>query len=496
MKWLLCFAVVGLAMVAAEVEKEEGVYVLTDENFDDFLKENDHLLVEFYAPWCGHCKSLAPEYAKAAGKLADAESDTKLAKVDATQEKKLAERFGIQGFPTLKYFKKQNPIDYSGGRTADDIVNWLEKKSGPPAKAIESVAEAKKFKDSADVAVLGFFKDQKSDKAKAFLEVADALDSQKYGITSEKAVFKEHDIDGDEGIILFKNFDEGKNVFDGDFKVEDIKKFVQGNSLPLVIEFAQDTAQHIFGGDIKTHLLVFISKESDDFKDTKKMLAKVAKGHKGDMYVVIVDTDEEENERVMEFFGLKKDKIPAMRIIKLSESDMTKFKPEDGAIEEKNVKKFVKDYFAGKLKKDLMSEEVPDDWDKEPVKVLVGKNFDKVVNDKTKHVLVEFYAPWCGHCKQLTPIYKKLAKKFDDNDDILIAKMDSTANEVESVKVQGFPTIKLFRKGDNKVIDYNGERTLEALSTFVSSGGEEGAGKPVDDEESDEEEGEGAHDEL
>ena len=48
-----------------------------------------------------------------------------------------------------------------------------------------------------------------------------------------------------------------------------------------------------------------------------------------------------------------------------------------------------------------------------------------------------------------------------DHETIVIAKMDSTANEIEDIKVQGFPTIKLIQKGENKVIDYNGERTLD-----------------------------------
>lgn len=278
----------------------------------------------------------------------------------------------------------------------------------------------------------------------------------------------------------FFQFDEGKAVFEGELTQEALKKFVATNSLPLLIEFNHETAQKIFGGDIKSHVLLFLKKGEDHFEKISEAARSIAKPFKEQVLFVTIDANEEDHQRILEFFGMKKEEVPAARLIKLEE-DMAKYKPKSSEITAESLKEFVQDFLDGKLKQHLLGQDLPEDWDKEPVKVLVSSNFDEVAFNKDKHVLVEFYAPWCGHCKQLVPIYDKLGEHFKDSEDVVIAKMDATVNELEHTKITSFPTIKLYSKGDNKAIDYNGPRTLEAMTKFCETGGVDGAS--VDEEE-------------
>eukprot|EP00996_Jenningsia_fusiforme_P000834 NODE_1758_length_1416_cov_24.426481_g1587_i0.p1 GENE.NODE_1758_length_1416_cov_24.426481_g1587_i0~~NODE_1758_length_1416_cov_24.426481_g1587_i0.p1 ORF type:complete len:430 (+),score=131.81 NODE_1758_length_1416_cov_24.426481_g1587_i0:63-1292(+) len=102
------------------------VLTLKSSNFKSETEASPAMLVEFYAPWCGHCQSLEPEYKKAAKILEKEAPHLSLAKVDATVEEKLAQDYDVSGFPTLKLFKNGEFIkDYQGKRTAQAIADWM-----------------------------------------------------------------------------------------------------------------------------------------------------------------------------------------------------------------------------------------------------------------------------------------------------------------------------------------------------------------------------------
>nr|XP_023830057.1 protein disulfide-isomerase A6 isoform X1 [Salvelinus alpinus] len=104
---------------------KKNVVELTDDNFDRLVLDSGEVwLVEFFAPWCGHCKSLEPEWAAAASAVKEQTKDkVHLGAVDATVQQGLASRYGVRGFPTIKIFKKgEEPEDYQGGRTRGDII--------------------------------------------------------------------------------------------------------------------------------------------------------------------------------------------------------------------------------------------------------------------------------------------------------------------------------------------------------------------------------------
>jgi len=455
---ILIIALFGCAQ-STEIPEEEGVLVLGEDNFDQAIKDNEFILVEFYAPWCGHCKKLAPEYAKAAQALkAD---KIALGKVDATVHKELGTRFGVSGYPTLKLFTNGQPSEYQGGRTESEIISWMRKKSGPVTKQLHSVEEVETFHKNAEVALVYFGED--AAQIDAFTKVARENDEVVFATVSGADVATHYKVQAG-NVVLFKKFDEGRNDLTEAVTEESVKALITTHGAPLVMKFDEKSAQLVFGKSTPG-LFLYRDPNSENSADLDKLVSSLADKLKGRIQVIITGISAGLETRLAEYIGITAKDLPSVRIHD-TRTDLKKY-TLDGEITEAAINQFVDDWESGKLKANLKSEEIPTTQEGDVV-VLVGKSFNDIVLDPTKDVLVEFYAPWCGHCKKLAPIYDELAANLKHNTNLVIAKMDSTANEVESVSVQGFPTIK-FWPANNKSnpMDFNGDRTVEGFTKFL-----------------------------
>jgi len=232
------------------------------------------------------------------------------------------------------------------------------------------------------------------------------------------------------------------------------------------MKFDEKSAQHIFGKS-QPALFLYRDKNSEHTSKLDQIFTNVAKKLKGRIQSVITDIKEGLESRLAEYIGVTSKDLPSIRIAD-TRSDLAKFNME-GEITEESILNFVQDWESGKLGAHYKSDPIPETQEGDVV-VVVGKSFKDIVLDETKDVLVEFYAPWCGHCKKLVPIYDELAKNLKHNKNLVIAKVDSTANEVESVHIKGFPTIKFFKGGKDKTpIDFDGDRTVEGFTKWLET---------------------------
>ncbi|XP_020584852.1 protein disulfide isomerase-like 1-4 [Phalaenopsis equestris] len=444
---------------------EKDVVVLTGVNFSEFIEKNQHVMVEFYAPWCGHCQALAPEYAEAATALEL--EDVVLAKVDATEENELSQKYDVQGFPTIYFFVDGDHRPYPGQRAKDAIVTWIKKRIGPAVQNITTIEEAEKILSSGSKLTLGFFDSLVGADSLELSAASKLEDDVNFYQTVSPAVAELFHIDPKSkrpSLVLLKKEAENLTYFDGQFTKSAIVDFIFANKLPLVTTFTRENAPLIFESPIKRQLLLFAQS-----KVSEKLLPvfqEAAKFFKGKLIFVYVEMDNEDiGKPVSDYFGVTGD---GPKLLAYSGNEDGRKYILDGELVQETIKVFAEDFLEDKLKPFYKSDQIPE-TNHGDVKIVVGNIFDEIVLDESKDVLLEIYAPWCGHCQALEPTYNKLAKHLRGIDSIVIAKMDGTTNEHPRAKSDGFPTLLFFPAGNKSFdpITVDTERTVVAFYKFL-----------------------------
>jgi protein disulfide isomerase family A protein 3 len=443
---------------------------LGDGNFDTEIENHDIALVKFYAPWCGHCKKMAPDFQEAANILAADDPPVQLIKVDCTVHTKVCGKHGVSGYPTLKIFRgsAENAEDYSGPRDKNGIIKYMKGKAGPTAKDLKTVADVEKFIGGKDHAIVCFLSSEDSKVKKEFTKVADALSEDfKFGYTADPEAVEKYGYT-DEIVIyqpkrLQNKFDPTALKYEGDVKTGSVKKFINDNIHGFAGHRTTDNQGQFKNPLVVAYYNVDYEKDVKGTNYWRNRVMKVAKKLKEEGRTInFAVSSKADFGHEMDEFNIKgaSDK-PA---IAGKDASGQKFVMAD-EFSMDALEKFCNDLLDDKLEPYLKSEAVPEQT--EPVKILVAKNFNDIVQDD-KDVLMEFYAPWCGHCKSLAPKYDELAKKLEDEDTVVIAKMDATANDVpKPYDVRGFPTL-YFKPAGQKAKKYEGGREVKDFITYLA----------------------------
>uniref|UniRef100_A0A7N0U961 Thioredoxin domain-containing protein n=1 Tax=Kalanchoe fedtschenkoi TaxID=63787 RepID=A0A7N0U961_KALFE len=289
------------------------VIELVDSNIDAAISTFDYILIDFYAPWCGHCKRLAPELDAAAPVLAGLKEPVVIAKVDADKYSSLAYKHEIDGYPTLKLFMHGVPTFYSGPRKAEALVRYLKKFVAPDVSVLETDSAVKSFVEESGRSFpifIGFGLNESTISEFAIKYKKKAWFSVAKDFSEDVMVL--YDFDKVPALVaLHPSYDE-RSVFYGPFEDTFLGAFVKQNLFPLVMPITYESLKLLRDDDRKVVLTV-VQDESDE-KSVKliKLLKGAAFANRDFMfgYVGVKQFDE-----FTETFGIgKKTLLPKMMV--------------------------------------------------------------------------------------------------------------------------------------------------------------------------------------
>jgi protein disulfide-isomerase A1 len=455
--WSLCTFLPLFFVLFAICSGESDVLILTAANFQQTLDENPLIAVKFMAPWCGHCKALAPEWEKAATEL---KGKVPLAKVDCTVDQQVCS--DVRGYPTLKLFRNGEPHSLDVARKAEAIVKYLKEELEPAARVLSSAAELESLRQEHPVVLLGVLDNDHDDRYVVFSQVAERL---RHRIPTAAAINQPWaaELATAPTVVLYRDFDEPSLIYSGEFSDDSLSPWIASQLVPTLGEIHAENFHDYM--DIKLPIGYLFIKPEDDNTELMKAVSGIASKTKGKLVFAWINHNRYPNQAT--HLGLTGKTQPSFAIDSYTTSKRFVF-PEDTELTAETLGAWVEQYLAGTLTPHVKSEPEPES-NPGPVRVVVAHSFEKIVMDPTKDVLLEAYAPWCGHCKKLAPVYEELAKRLSSVPTVVIAKVDATANDLPPhLNIRGFPTLLMFpANAKDEPVEYMGSRELNDLLAFV-----------------------------
>jgi len=427
---------------------------LNDENFNSEILNHPYTIVLFYTPECEQSKLFI-----------ESEFDTIVAAFDSSKyafgkvnvaEGNLGSLHTIIDMPTIKLYRKAlNGLLYDGERSADKLINWIKKKTVSPSTELNSQAEIDDFiTKPGNKMVAKVYEGGKS--LRNWMRAAGSEELEKWQLGH---VLLQDQTDN-EVITMYNEEDDSPIVFNDEILKTKILKWVQGAS-----SIASELTENLWTEcqESLTPLLMVVTNIEDT--NVINLARKIGKSYKGKLVATYSD-----NLDMAKNFGISGNVIPTAVLVQWPDK-VTAFNEDSEQFTWEALDNFVKLTLEGQYTGYLRSEPIPETNDG-PVKVIVTKSLEEIITNPHTNVFIKFYAPWCGHCKTIAPIWQELGEKFAGNEKVVIGEIDAIANALPykfASSVQGFPTFILYTTQNKEGILYQGERTVDDFTQFVNS---------------------------
>ena len=309
----------------------------------------------------------------------------------------------MKGYPALIFLDDGIITTYDGERNEKNIVKWLQRNSLPMYTTISTVAELEKLQENKEAVVLGVFTSETDQQATSFIEYIDSSAVDRlYAFTSSDEIRKHLNAKPNTIVVLkdfiyddkrsdFYNYDKSKN--------QELDVFLSTESVPLVQEFNNITSHDILYSGVNKLLLIFSDPTQSFHANIINSVKPTAIKYKGKMKVVSIATVDT-NKESFDTFGINKSEVPKIVAVNM-ESSIKKYLMESTEITSSSINKHVDDFLNGKLKSYVKSQKIEPSDLTGNVKIIKGSNFRELVIDSDYDVMLEIYAPWCGHCRKL-----------------------------------------------------------------------------------------------
>ncbi|XP_004496377.1 protein disulfide-isomerase 5-2 [Cicer arietinum] len=330
------------------------VLILDESNFDSAISSFDHIFVDFYAPWCGHCKRLSPELDAAAPVLAKLKEPIVIGKIDADKYTRLARKYDVDAYPTVLLFNHGIPTEYRGPRKADLLVRYLKKFAASDVSILDSDSAVNSFVEEAGT----FFP----------VYIGFGLDSsmiEKFAIKYKKNAWFSVAKDFSEDLMIVYDFDKipalvslnplynERNTFYGPFEDEFLEDFIKQNLIPLAVPVSHDTLK-LMKADGRKIVLTIVEDESEErSKELVKLLRAAASANRDLIFGYV-------GVKQLEEFADKFDtstKLPKMVIWDKSDDYLSVVGSEsiEGEDQGTQITKFLEGYREGRTVKKTLS---------------------------------------------------------------------------------------------------------------------------------------------